>query len=68
MLRHDSGRSGYNADVGSFRPPLALLDKIQLLDQTADGHQIFDVVAGPERIYAMGQFVIWGVNKEDPST
>ena len=67
ILRYDSGHSGYNADVGSFRPPLARLDSIELQDVSSDPHPIFNIVTGPERIYAAGNGIIWGVDKEDPS-
>lgn len=67
ILRHDNGHSGFNRDVGIFGPPLALLDPINLQDVTINPKPIFNIVAGPERIYAMGQWNIWGVDKDDPS-
>ena len=30
IMRHDNGHTGYNANVGSFRPPLAFFDTIEL--------------------------------------
>lgn len=67
IMRHDNGRSGYNADVGSFRPPLAYRDTIDLQGQENTLGQIFNIVTGPKRIYAQAQSDIWGVNKEDLS-
>jgi hypothetical protein len=67
MLRHDEGRTSYNSDVGSFRPPLAWLDTITLEDEAEEPFPILNVVTGPRRIFAQGQWIIWGVMKDDPS-
>jgi len=67
IFRHDNGHTGFNPDVGVFRPPLAQLDPIKLQDVTTDPKPIFNVVTGPERIFVMGQWSIWGLQKDDPS-
>lgn len=67
-LRHDSGHTGFNSAVGSFRPPLTYLDAITLRDTTLDPVPVFNLVTGPERIYARGQGVIWGVDKNETAT
>jgi len=66
VLRHDHGHSGYNADVGVFRPPLAFLDTIDLEYPTADPFSVLNLITGPQRIYAMAQSIIWGVDKANP--
>ncbi len=66
-LRHDNGHSGYNPDVGSFRPPLTRLDTVELAEVENSLGQILNLVTGPQRIFAMGLYEIWGVDKENPS-
>ncbi len=66
-LRHDNGHSGYNPDVGSFRPPLTRLDLVELQQVDYSSGRVFNLVTGPQRIFAMGEYEIWGVDKENPS-
>lgn len=71
ILRHDSGHTGFNPDVGSFRPPVALMDTIALKDTGSEDEAlmgVIEIVTGPQRIYAMGQHVMWGIKKDDPSS
>jgi len=67
VFRHDNGRMGFNPDVGVFRPPLAYLDTITLADVTDEAKLLLNVITGPDQIFVMGQFQVWGIDKADTS-
>ena len=64
-LRHDSGRTGFNPDVGSFRPPFVLLDSFRL-GSSNDPLFLNNIITDEERIYVQGQNQFWGIKKDDP--
>jgi hypothetical protein len=66
-LRHDSGQTGFTSDVGVFHPPLAYRDTITLTDNTPDPKVILNLISDSRRLFAMGQYQIWGLKKSDLS-
>ena len=65
-LRHDSGRTGFNPDVGSFRPPFVLLDSFRL-GSSNDPLFLNNIITDDSLIYVQGQDRFWGIDKKDPS-
>jgi hypothetical protein len=65
-FRHDSGRTGFNPNVGSFHPTIVLLDFIKL---SSDNDPLFPnkIITDDSRIYVQSQDRFWGIDKEDPS-